>query len=104
MDKLCILLLLLLLLLLLEHLEIPRYSSVEAILCEIKDLKNTFCFRAICVYRTSPLADFFNEFQDLFENAPSHSSATFILGDFNMHFNIPLSNTKTFNIILESFD
>ena len=40
-------------------LEIPRYSSFEAISCEIKDLKNTFCFRVICVYRTGSLADFF---------------------------------------------
>ena len=58
----------------------------------------------ICVYRTGPLADFFNEFQDLLENAASHPSETFILRDFNMHLDIPSSNTKTFNNIIESFD
>ena len=39
--------------------------------CEIEDLKNTFCFRVICVYGTGPLADFFNDFQDVLENAAS---------------------------------
>ena len=87
-----------------KQLEIPRYSSFEAISCEIKDIKNTFCFRVICVYSTGPLADFFNAFQDLFENAASHSSGTFNLGDFNMHLDITSSNTKIFNNILELFD
>ena len=58
----------------------------------------------VCVYRTGPLADFFNEFQDLLENAASHSSEIFILGNFNMQLDIPSSNTKTLNNILESFD
>ena len=86
-----------------KQLEIPRYSSFEAISCEIKDLKNTYCFRVICIYRTGPLADFFNDFKYLLENASSHSSETFILGDFNMHLDIPSSNTKPFKNILESF-
>ena len=65
------------------------------------DMRLILC--RLVTYRTGPLADFFNEFQNLLENAASHLSETFILGDFNMHLDIPSSSTKTFNNILESF-
>ena len=59
----------------------------------------------ICIYRPpGHPAKFFEEFQDLLENVATMHTEFYIVGDFNLHLDIPSATTTTFNDILASFD
>lgn len=85
-------------------LKIPKFSTFEAICCEITDAKNTFCFHVVSLYRTGLKSGFHNEFQELLENLVSYTPDLFMLGDFNFHMDIRSSDTTRLMEIIESFD
>ena len=68
---------------------IPTYTSFEAVACKLA----TSSFSAhICLYRLQdyPL-EFFKQFEDLLVNMSSVPGELFILGDFNLHLDMPSS-------------
>ena len=81
----------------------PEYSSFESICAEIS--YSSFCAHFVCIYRPpGHPANFFEDFQDMLENLAVIHSEFYILGDFNLHLDIPSSITTTFDDILASFD
>jgi len=81
----------------------PEYSTFESICVDISH--SSFSGYFVCIYRPpGHPANFFEEFQDLLENLATMHSEFYIVGDFNLHLDIPSATTTTFNDILASFD
>ena len=90
-----------------DHLNVTRckmseFGSFEAMCCKITS--TSFCSHVICLYRPPGYpSSFFQQFQDLLENMSSFPGELFILGDFNLHLDIPSNHTECFVDVLSSF-
>ena len=81
----------------------PNYTTFESMDLNISN--SCFSGHFICIYRPpGHPANFFEQFQDLLENVVTIHSDCYIVGDFNLHLDIPSATTTTFNDILASFD
>ena len=79
-----------------------QYTSFESVGCKIS--APLFSAHVVCIYRLIkyPLF-FFDQFQNLLENLSSSPGELIILGDFNLHLDIPSHHTEALTDILTSF-
>ena len=72
----------------------PEYTSFEAMCINISN--SCFSWYFICIYRPpGHPANFFDEFQDLFENVAAMHTECYIVGDFNLLLDTPSATTTT---------
>ena len=82
---------------------IPDYSTFESTCVDISD--SSFSAYLVCLYQ--PLgqpANFFEEFQELFENLATLHSEFYIFGDCNLQLDKHTAVTIIFDDIIASFD
>ena len=82
--------------------KIPQYTNFESVGCKIS--APLFSAHVVCIYRLIEYPLFvFDQFQNLLENLSFIPGELIILGDFNLHLDIPSHHTGTFTDILMSF-
>lgn len=82
---------------------IPTHSSFEAICGRISTGK--VCLNVLNIYRPPGTCNiFFEELQDTLSHMVSLPHDLLIMGDFNLHVNVPSKQTTDFQEILSSFD
>ena len=84
-----------------EIIHTPKFLSFEAICILVKHSSITANF--MCIYRPPGCAKtFFDEFPNFLENTLQFQDELYIFGDFNIHFDKPSENTRSFLDILDT--
>ena len=79
-------------------------STFENFLIKISLNKESFYFLNIYRPPSSSTPTFFEHFQLFLEDIHHTTETLSIIGDFNLHFEITCSNSKTFHSLIDSFD
>ena len=73
-------------------------------LIKISLYKESFYLMNICRYLSSSTPTFFEQFQSLLEDIHHTTENLFIVGNFNFYLETTCSNSKTFHLLINSFD
>ena len=79
-------------------------STFENFLIKISLNKESFYFLNIYRPPSSSTTTFFEQFHSLLEDIHHTTENLAIVGDFNLHLDTTCSNSKTFHLLIESFD